>query len=144
MTLCLSVHLPYLGFLSAVLSYSYLLWCKAWSKGCLVDSSRGQGQPNVNTERAALGGEGGVDVVKPRLDLIVLFVFFFFFFCGVGRYGHFSCCHIASLWDCRDTILSCMGVWGQESDDLYLSYIFHNYLVILNHVCIWERAWKYQ
>ncbi len=40
---------------------------------------------------------------------------------SVGRYGHFSYRHIASLWDRRYTILSCMGGWGQERDSLYLS-----------------------
>lgn len=59
--------------------YHILIYCdvKAWSKGCLTDSSRGQEQPSVNTERAAVGWAGGVDMVKPRLDLILLFFFFF-------------------------------------------------------------------
>ncbi len=42
-------------------------------------------------------------------------------YCSVGQYGHFSYRHIASLWDRRYTILSCMGGWGQERDYLYLS-----------------------
>ncbi len=40
---------------------------------------------------------------------------------SVGRCGHFSYRHIASLWDRRYTILSYMGGWGQERDSLYLS-----------------------
>ncbi len=43
---------------------------------------------------------------------------------SVGRYGHFSYRHIASLWDRRYTILSWMGGCGQERDSLYF------YLVI--------------
>lgn len=70
MTLCLSVHLTYMGFL---LPFIILIFCDviAWTKGCLADSSHGQERPNVNREQLWVR-KGGVDMVKPRLDLILL------------------------------------------------------------------------
>ncbi len=53
---------------------------------------------------------------------------------SVGRCDNFLCRHIASLWDCRYTILSYMG--GGKRETLCTCHsLFHKYLVILN------RAW---
>ncbi len=88
-----------------------------WGKDNLVQLPK-RTQRYVNSRLAAIDGVGG----------------------SVGRYGHFSYRHIASLWNRRYTILSCMVGCGQERETLCTCHkLFHNYLVILNCACVRER-----
>ncbi len=59
---------------------------------------------------------------------------------SVGRYGHFSYRHTCEIGDTR-YYRAWMG--GDKKETLCTCQkLFQNYLVILNRVCVIERAWK--